>query len=352
MRFTQLSCAKCPIRIVPILAILVGGTAESLDAMGVKVTIYPLRTVTCTLESIQASFTAEGSEYRMGGQCRLEEDFGDRVAVTPIPWTSKGKYRVASREVKERLLAGGPPPYRGSIDTSLFCYEDPWLISHGGPTACGGAQFTTQPQDNPENFGYLSGFLADGFHRTHLPNTTGFPYDRSSLIAQREQDLRAEAVAKAQAEADAKAAALARTNKKLQFGAQRGPAVVFPIIQSPSPGALFLSNNSIPIKIAPPQGIEATGYFVKVESRNAQGIWTTYVNNLPVSAAEASSPSGYLGWGAPGPGRGAAMIAGPGTYRVSAQVSAPRPTAWSQPVEFVVTAPSKAIQKAPKMFGQ
>ncbi len=94
-----------------------------------------------------------------------------------------------------------------------------------------------------------------------------------------------------------------------------------------------------------------TGYLVRLESRNAQGVWTL-VTNLPVSAAEASSPTGYLGWGAPGSGRGTAMIAGPGTYRVSAQVSAPRPTAWSLPVEFVVTSPSKAIQKGPKMFGQ
>ncbi|MDH4195706.1 MAG: hypothetical protein OEV70_16350 [Nitrospirota bacterium] len=46
------------------------------------------------------------------------------------------------------------------------------------------------------------------------------------------------------------------------------------------------------------------------------------------------------------------MIAGPGTYRISAQVTAPRQTVWSQTVEFVVTAPSKAIKKAPKMFGQ
>lgn len=56
-------------------------------------------------------------------------------------------------------------------------------------------------------------------------------------------------------------------------------------------------------------------------------------------------------WGAPGNGRGAAMIAGPGTYRLSAQVSLPRPTAWSNWVEFVVTPPKKAIRKAPKAFG-
>jgi hypothetical protein len=42
----------------------------------------------------------------------------------------------------------------------------------------------------------------------------------------------------------------------------------------------------------------------------------------------------------------------PGTYRISAQVSAPQATGWSQPVEFVVTAPNKTIQKTPKMFGQ
>jgi hypothetical protein len=146
------------------------------------------------------------------------------------------------------------------------------------------------------------------------------------------------------------AAAQARTDKRLQMGAAQGPRAVIPTIQSPSPGARFLSNTSVPIKIVAPKGMAPTGYLVRLESRNAQGLWTL-MTNLPVSAAEASSPSGYLGWGAPGNGRGAAMIAGPGTYRVSAQVSSPRLSEWSQSVEFVVTAPNKAIQKAPKMFG-
>jgi hypothetical protein len=146
------------------------------------------------------------------------------------------------------------------------------------------------------------------------------------------------------------AAALARRNKNLQSGATKGPRVAVPAIQSPSPGALFLSNTSVPIKIAAPKGVAAAGYVVRLERRNAQGLWTL-MTNLPVSVAEASSQSGYLGWGAPGNGRGAAMIAGPGTYRVSAQVASPRLTDWSPPVEFVVTAPNKTIQKAPKMFG-
>lgn len=48
------------------------------------------------------------------------------------------------------------------------------------------------------------------------------------------------------------------------------------------------------------------------------------------------------------------MIAGPGTYRVNAQVSSLRQTGWSQPVEFTVMAPpSKSqAQKGPKIFGQ
>jgi hypothetical protein len=147
------------------------------------------------------------------------------------------------------------------------------------------------------------------------------------------------------------AAALARTNKRLQMGAAQGLGVAVPTIQSPVRGAFLLSNTSVPIKITAPKGIAAASYLVRLESKNAQGLWTL-VTNLPVSGAEASSPSGYLGWGAPGSGRGAAMIAGPGTYRVSAQVSSPRLTEWSQPVEFVVTAPNKAIQKGPKMFGR
>jgi hypothetical protein len=75
--------------------------------------------------------------------------------------------------------------------------------------------------------------------------------------------------------------------------------------------------------------------------------------NLPVSLGEATSPAVYTGWGAPGNGKGPAMVAGPGTYRISAQVALPQPTAWSQPVEFVVSAPPSKTQaqRAPKAFG-
>ena len=94
-----------------------------------------------------------------------------------------------------------------------------------------------------------------------------------------------------------------------------------------------------------------TSFNVNIEYRNAQSAWITQVMNLPVSIADASAPAGYLGWGAPGNGKGAAMIAGPGTYRISPQVANPQRTLWSQPIEFSVTTPNKAIQKAPKAFG-
>jgi len=174
-----------------------------------------------------------------------------------------------------------------------------------------------------------------------LPNSTGFSYDRAALIAQRDAELKAEATA-----------ALQQQNKRLKQAVQPGPARIAPTILSPAASALYLSNTSVPIKIAPPQGIAAASFMVKLERRDSQRNWGI-VTNLPVSLAEATSPAGYTGWGAPGNGRDPSrMVSVPGTYRISAQVASPRQTGWSPPVEFVVTAPNKAIQKTPKMFGQ
>jgi hypothetical protein len=225
----------------------------------------------------------------------------------------------------------------------MFCNADPWL---SGATCINGQAET---DGDVASIRPLLDFLAQQVLQPGGPATARLSYDRNSLIAKRNADLKAIAdQAKADAEARAQAELNAR-NSRLLKGARPQPVIV-PTILAPTANALFFAYTSVPIKIAPPQGIAATGYLVRLESRNAQGAWTL-VTNLPVGAADASSPSGYLGWGAPGPGRGAAMIAGPGTYRVSAQVSVPRPTTWSLPVEFVVTSPKKAIQKAPKMFG-
>jgi len=292
----------------------------------------------CPIQSISGSYQTGKSTYQIIGVCT--------DGVGSWSWTAQGAYRNQDGTVNESIALNGPGQSSGRVEIRLKCDADPWIDS----STC------ISPVSNAQ--GAILGApdrlrdIQQTIEHYKKPLTAQMsPATRANLLAKRQADLKAEATAAAQAEADAKAAALARTNKRLQQGARQGPAVVVPTIQSPAPGALFFSNTLVPIKIAPPQGIAATGYLVRIESRNAQGAWTL-VTNLPVGAAEASSPSGYLGWGAPGPGRGAAMIAGPGTYRVSAQVSTPRATVWSQSVQFVVTAHSKAIQKAPKLFGQ
>jgi hypothetical protein len=174
-----------------------------------------------------------------------------------------------------------------------------------------------------------------------LSNSTGFQYNRAALIAQRDADLKAQA-----------AAALQKQNQRLKQAVKPAPAVVAPVIVAPPANALYMQNNAVPIRILAPPGMTAVSFMVKLERRDSQGNWSV-VTNLPVSAAEATSPAGFTGWGAPGNGRDPSrMVSLPGGYRISAQVFSPRQTGWSQPVEFIVTAPNKAIQRAPKAFGQ
>ena len=302
----------------------------------------------CFFESIQATFKAETSAYRVVAVCKRYTPMGlfQESASSSMRWISQGTYDPRTGIAREDISVISYN-HTGTVTTTLLCPSDPWLgpSLQPGMVVCTNPTFTTSGGDEYVLVWFQ--YLQKGFYSTNpphkigsLPNSTGFQYNRAELIAQRD------AVAKAEA-----AAALARTNKRLQQGAPRVQPVLGPTIQLGTPGPPYLSSTSVPIKIDPPQGLVVTGYLVRIERRNAQGVWTL-VTNLPVSAAEASSPAGYLGWGAPGPGRGAPMIAGPGAYRVSAQVSAPRPTAWSLPVEFVVTAPKQAIQKGPKLFGQ
>ncbi len=328
-------------------------------AMGVRVTIYPERTVNCHLESIQAKFTSAKSTYRMNGNCQLREQYETDVKIISMLWSSEGAFVSQGGLAQETIRIRGNSPFNGTVSSRLLCDSDPWLGPSGaGKARCIQGQFAGNGE--VENLDYVVHYLKSGFIQSQLPNTTGFQYNRTPLLAQRDADRLAEQRAAAQAEEAARrAAAEAEAARKkeaqrLRQATKPGPLLLenmAPSVLSPAVHALFLANTSVPIKITPPPGVAAASYAVKLENRNSQGIWTL-VTNLPISAAQASSPSGYLEWGAPGNGKGAAMIAGPGTYRISAQVTAPRQTGWSQPVEFTVTIPNKAIQKAPKMFGQ
>ncbi len=325
-----------------VLFFILSAIAGQAGAAGVVVRIYPMTTVNCQLSSIQAKFTAAKSTYRMAGRCDQRLEYEDHVEVIPIPWLSEGAYAQGAGKVEETITLNGNPPYRGKIQTRLTCVEDPWLVI--GKAACTQPAFSTG--GDVQTLGYIITYLRGGFEQTLKPNTTGFSYDRAALVAQRPKDLLAEQ----QALAEAAEAARKRQNQRLQQAVQPGPAVIAPTILSPAAGALFLQNNAVPIKLIPPQGMAVTSFMVKLERRDSQGNWGL-VTNLPVSAAEAASPTGYLGWGTPGSGRDPSrMVSVPGTYRLSAQISLPRQTGWSPPVEFVVTNTNKAIQKTPKMF--
>jgi hypothetical protein len=102
-----------------------------------------------------------------------------------------------------------------------------------------------------------------------------------------------------------------------------------PSISSPMEKENFVAQNPIPIKLAPPQGWNATSYMVNVEING-------YPCNIPVGAAEAHSAAGYMEFGA---GKPPCFLAVPGSYRLRAQIDSPEQSGWSDWVEFRVLAP-------------
>jgi hypothetical protein len=310
------------------------------------------RKIACNMESIQASFKAAITIYRVEANCEMAVTTTSGVGTTatittPAHWSSQGSYEPRTGFVREDVTIRDQG-YAGIFTTTLSCPSDPWLGPSLGPgtIVCSNRKSQTSGEVFA-TYNWLL-YLRTGFDSTSLPNSTGFQYNRGSLIAQREADVNAEAAAAA--------AALQKQNKRHKQAVQPAPTLLenlAPYVVSPATGSLFMSMTTVPIKLAPPpRRMTVTSYLVKIERRDAQSNWVS-VTNLPIGIAQAASSSGYLGWGSGGSGgKSAAFMALPGTYRISAQVSAPQATGWSQPVEFVVTAPNKTIQKTPKMFGQ
>ncbi|MGC3974846.1 MAG: hypothetical protein QM771_10745 [Nitrospira sp.] len=298
----------------------------------------------CQLIRITGQFSSTGAKYQTAGQCLKYP--------TQLLWTGQGAYDPKDGRTQEVVELKGIPPYQGRLTIHVTCSGDPWVDSkRGGLSTPDCSNLMVQAQGEPSVVEPVLNILMGEVKRTSKPLSALYrdyvPYHLDQLRAQRDIELKAEA---ARAEAEA-AKTEAQQRKLLQSAMQPNVLRVIPTIQTPAAGSLFLSNTSVAIKLAPPQGLAVTAYLVRLERKNSQGVWTL-VTNLPVSAAEATSPAGYTGWGAPGNGRDPSrMVSLPGTYRMSAQVSSPRPTGWSQPVEFLVTAPNNAVQKAPKMFG-
>jgi hypothetical protein len=313
----------------------------------------PVEKVTnCNMESIQASFKAAISSYRVEASCATRSTTTSGVGTTtnitiPWHWSSQGFYDPQRHFAREDVVVSG---YSGSATatTTLSCPTDPWLGSSlgGGKVACTNVQFNSSG-DVMVNYDPLA-YLQSGFLNSQLPNSTGFQYTRASLIMQRDAELKAEQ----EAIAAAAEAARQKQNKRLHQAVKPAPPVIAPAIVSPTANALFMQNAVVPIKLFPPQGMQVSGFMVKLERRDGNGNWVV-VTTLPIGIGEATSPTGYTGWGAPGNGRDPSrMVSLPGSYRISAQVSSPRQTLWSAPVPFAVTSPQKTIQKAPKMFSR
>lgn len=307
--------------------------ASAMVSAGVNAVYAEQPAVQCSPPHIQATFKAALSTYHVTTTC-------SSPSAGFMNWESNGSYDPHTGLVREDVRVGIVNAYSATATTTLSCPSDPWLGPPfgAGKVACSNGTFNASGQVNKARF-WLD-WLANGFSGSALPNSTGFNYDRPSLIALRDAGLTAEMEA---------AAALQQHNRQILKKVNPGPAVVAPTVVAPLADALFLENTTVPIKLFPPQGMQVTRFLVKLERRDSQGNWVV-LTHLPISIAEATSPPGYTGWGGPGNGKGPAMIAGRGTYRISAQVASPRQTRWSTPVPFTVTSAQKAIQPGPKMF--
>lgn len=183
----------------------------------------------CNLESIQASFKAALSIYRVEASCATEyikvSGVGTTTTITmPWHWSSQGSYDPHGHFAREDVRVSG---YQGSATatTTLSCPTDPWLGSSlgGGKVACTNAQFNSSGEVMA-NYDFLS-YLQGGFLTSQLPNSTGFQYTRASLIAQRDAELKAEADAVAAAAAAAEAARL-KEKQRLRKSIQPAPTLL------------------------------------------------------------------------------------------------------------------------------
>ncbi len=309
--------------------------ASAMTCAGVVTVSAEQPSIQCNPPRVEANFKAALSSYHVTTSCN----------ATPagfVNWDSRGSYDPGTGLAREEVHVSLVQGFSATATTTLTCSNDPWLGPPvgAGKVACSNGSFNVSGQVQDARAQFWLDWLRNGFAGSSLPNSTGFNYNRPPLVAQREAALKAEVDA---------AAALQKQNQQILGAARHAPAVVAPAIVLPAVNASFLENTTIPIKLLPPPGMQVTGFMVRLERRDGQGNWAV-LNNIPVNVAEATSATGYTGWGAPGNGKSPAMIAGRGAYRVSAQVLSPKPTRWSTPVEFTVTAINKAIQPGPKLF--
>lgn len=281
----------------------------------------------------KATITATKHQYLFRGTChvaRLRIDSpGGKPYFMPIdaPFTAEGYYEPQSGVATEIFRVPEPKinePSRpwGTFQSSFRCKKDPWL----NDLECEPITATVNPP--------ASAYPGPRYEASRILLNEIF-----QKIAHFKKPYSAFAVHRGIVSDQAVASAWAayRKQEQLAQGARQTPGLsysagVAPSILRPAAGQVFLAGNPIPIKLGPPIGWTAATYMVKLELKNSQGIWVAH-KTIPVGAPQAQSPGGYTGFGIGG------FPSSPGIWRVSAQVSAPNQSGWSNAVEFKVATP-------------
>lgn len=327
-------------------------------------------------QNINGTFSSKGAKYFTTGTCTTNGSLG--VQVT-FPFKAEGRFAdniaVETIEMTPASIDRPSHPY-GKWTTTYSCPTDPWLTPDPFPLMVEEPVVKCQvmskndfsPTWSPSKDGKPNKPLDNLFNawRKWKPITSYYltPPQRTVLTAKRDKDLNSESEALAKAKAEKRRAAQLLQGAKQATAPYRSS--LFPIVRSPVAGQRFFNQTAVPIKLAPPpqwadtnSGLDGkpiktaesvTGYMVRLERKDPAGNWMAHTT-LPVGAVQAESAAGYTGFGAGAPPGG---ITTPGAWRMSAQVSSPRQSGWSEWVEFVVMAPAtnKVLQPPTKSFGK
>ncbi len=249
---------------------------------------------------------------------------------TKVIWTGVGRYNPTNGQSFEDIIVPAPRidepsrPY-GRFTATMHCKTDPWL---NPSIKCD--QISPKVDEPAQRYGQLGPEIVQAIYSNARPFTS---------------IMREDAVRSLNAQYQTYEAALARQRKGQEIRQAPSPQtiysqIVFPSIVSPITHQTFYAQSPIPIKLAPPSGWNVTSYLVSIQRKDASGKWIIQTN-IPVSAAEAQSAQGYMGFGAggSGPTKSPAFLTAPGTWGARAQIASPRQSGWSDIVEFIVMAP-------------
>lgn len=297
---------------------------------------------------IVGTFTSTVARYSQTGSCTHVGSLG--LARGTYNYKVTGAY---SNNIAEETVEVLPPAIHepshsyGTWFARYSCPADPWLTNDSSLNCSITATKDQSPTDlgRPLRQGERTLSQELVVWRLRKPISANLlPEERAALAAKRDKDLWAETEAKR------------RARQKLVGGLQLNEAFVkslAPVVLTPSRGQSFYNQTVVPIKLGPPtvtdtsqvnisdpavkytSSLTVSGYSVRIERKDASGRWVAQTT-IPIGPAQAHSPSGYVGFGNGAPPNG---ITTPGAWRLSAQVSAPQQSGWSEWVDFHVLRP-------------